>query len=382
MKRKDTFFKISLLLFSIIILVACGTMTIEKRKHSRGYYVHFNQKSAKGDQDDVKEVRKDPKSQTASKENTITGESFGSLHTKSDTIYSNEAGSVPKIEEQPLKVSAEIIKGDQDNVEQIGSSRSGNQDIIDQTTVDRINPLLLTLIFIFPFIIAFKGVNPKWVKWTREYPVKARWFLIASSIVAFVVATLIGSVLRFPFSPSIAVIGIAGLILSVISYFSFNRSENDTLRRGGKYFGITMFRTSALFMTFGIGGSNVTLSSDRMKQWDFFTGALSLPQDDGGYYYSDGEIAGLVVLGLVVLLGILYLTAIWSCNLSCSGNDAAAIAVLAGGTFLAVFLSFLIFFNAFKRTDTEAGEISKKALIAGLIGMAVMCIFLLLTYGN
>ena len=381
MRSKDHLLKIFFLLLSLAILFACSTMTIEKRKHSRGYFIHFNKKSGNLDQTDQEQQKEIDKAQRNDSKwaDENSSVSLVQQHSTKDTIefplaiteYKKEISDENKLSESAQGNS--IVEASNAVVISSGNKVRGKEEKGNITRV------LLSLILIFPFFIAFKGVNPKWVKWTREHPVKARWFLIASSIIAFVVATLIGSILRFPFSPAIAIIGVFGLILSVISYFSFNRSESDLIRRGGKYFGITMFRASALFMTFGIGGSNVTLNTERLRQWDFLSGALSLPQDEVGYYYSDGEIAGFVVLGIVVLLGILYLTAVWSCNLSCSGNDLAAAVVLAGGTFLAVFLSFLIFFNAFKKKDTEVNEITKKALITGLIAMLILGVFVLIT---
>lgn len=49
----------------------------------------------------------------------------------------------------------------------------------------------------------------------------------------------------------------------------------------------------------------------------------------------------LIVLSVIVAMGLIFLVAAWSCNLSCSGYDAAAVLVGIGGTALIIFLLIL-----------------------------------------
>jgi hypothetical protein len=60
---------------------------------------------------------------------------------------------------------------------------------------------------------------------------------------------------------------------------------------------------------------------------------------------SDGAKALLIILSILAALGLLYLVAALSCNLSCSGADAAAIIVGIGGAALVIFL-FIIAMRA------------------------------------
>lgn len=53
---------------------------------------------------------------------------------------------------------------------------------------------------------------------------------------------------------------------------------------------------------------------------------------------SDGEKTGLIILSVIVALGLLYLVASLSCNLSCAGSEGAALLVGIGGTVLIIFL--------------------------------------------
>jgi predicted membrane channel-forming protein YqfA (hemolysin III family) len=54
---------------------------------------------------------------------------------------------------------------------------------------------------------------------------------------------------------------------------------------------------------------------------------------------SPGEKTALIIVTILVALLLLYLVAALSCNISCSGNDAAAVIVLLLGTGLLVFLT-------------------------------------------
>lgn len=54
---------------------------------------------------------------------------------------------------------------------------------------------------------------------------------------------------------------------------------------------------------------------------------------------SPGQKTALIIVTILVALILLYLVAALSCNISCSGNDAAAVIVLLLGTGLLVFLT-------------------------------------------
>lgn len=56
---------------------------------------------------------------------------------------------------------------------------------------------------------------------------------------------------------------------------------------------------------------------------------------------SAGAKVGLIILSVAVALGLLYLVAALSCNLSCSGSEGAAIFVLGAGGGLVIFLLVL-----------------------------------------
>lgn len=58
-------------------------------------------------------------------------------------------------------------------------------------------------------------------------------------------------------------------------------------------------------------------------------------------YMSDGAKVGLIILSVAVALGLLFLVAALSCNLSCDGQGGAAALVLIGGLGLIIFLSII-----------------------------------------
>ncbi len=57
---------------------------------------------------------------------------------------------------------------------------------------------------------------------------------------------------------------------------------------------------------------------------------------------SKGAKAGLIALSILIAAGLLYIVMAIACDLSCTGNDAAAVAVLIGGTGLVVILLLLV----------------------------------------
>ena len=57
---------------------------------------------------------------------------------------------------------------------------------------------------------------------------------------------------------------------------------------------------------------------------------------------SDGGKVGLIILSVLVAIGLLFLILGLACNLSCSGNDGAAVFVGVGGTVLIIFLLVLV----------------------------------------
>jgi len=75
---------------------------------------------------------------------------------------------------------------------------------------------------------------------------------------------------------------------------------------------------------------------------------------------SNGGKAALIVLCSLVALGLLMLVLAWSCDLSCSGSDGAAILVGVGGTVAIVFLLILatrlIYGRKKKRKNIKAEE--------------------------
>jgi hypothetical protein len=54
-----------------------------------------------------------------------------------------------------------------------------------------------------------------------------------------------------------------------------------------------------------------------------------------------------------------------------------AVLIALGGVFLAFFISFLLFFNAFRKVDEEMNRIIRKAFIAGGVAMVAFGVYLL-----
>jgi cytochrome c biogenesis protein CcdA len=59
-----------------------------------------------------------------------------------------------------------------------------------------------------------------------------------------------------------------------------------------------------------------------------------------------------------------------------------AVLIALGGVFLAFFLAFLLFFNAFRKVDEEMNRIIRKAFIAGGVAMIAFGVFLGVVVSN
>lgn len=75
---------------------------------------------------------------------------------------------------------------------------------------------------------------------------------------------------------------------------------------------------------------------------------------------SPGERTALIILAVLVAIGLLFLVAALSCNLSCSGSDGAAVAVALLGTALIVFL-FVRVIKSITRKSGKTGVGTTKA---------------------
>jgi hypothetical protein len=75
---------------------------------------------------------------------------------------------------------------------------------------------------------------------------------------------------------------------------------------------------------------------------------------------SPGEKTALIIVTILVALLLLYLVAALSCNISCSGNDAAAVIVLLLGTGLLVFFTVRVIKRINRGTPRKPKEVPKK----------------------
>jgi len=75
---------------------------------------------------------------------------------------------------------------------------------------------------------------------------------------------------------------------------------------------------------------------------------------------TDGSDAGIIILAIVAALGLAYLVGVLACNLSCNGNDGAAILVVILGT-AAIGLGLYFLIRGLKRKRERGNALTPAA---------------------
>jgi len=370
-------YAIRLLILLPVLIYACGTLQVERKRHSKGYYVHWNTKHAsqKGD-----ERYAQVKPEEKSFERTEVSASMVKNMEKSETITLPPTFVVDSVQKE-----ASILS--------ISEKNASPVDIRNLSTTEKEEHILkiksdqsesggawsMVLLLLFPFLFLKKDLGRSLSIWASENKVKAQFLFAASSVLMFAISVGLGILLRIPVNPITAGLSIAGLIIGLVTYYGGGSAGTSRQQR---LVGSSFFRIGAIVSAFGVGGVFAQSGFGMIGNWDLRTGLLQQVEGPSEMYYSAGESILMFVLGVALLLVLLYVTAAVSCSLACNGQDVLAVFVAFGGVFLAFFLSFLLFFNAFRKQDEEFNRVLKKALIAGGLAMLAFGVFLGVVLSN
>jgi hypothetical protein len=365
-------YAIRLLILLPVLIYACGTLQVERKRHSKGYYVHWNTKHS-SQQADERSAQVKPEEKSFEK--TEVSASMGKNMEKSEILTLPPTSVVDSLQKEASILNVSEKKASQSH---IGSASTAKKDEhflkMKSEKSESHSAWSMALLLLFPFLFLNKDLGRSMSIWASENKVKAQFLFAASSILLFAISLGLGFLLRIPLNPITAGLSIAGLIIGLVRYYG---GGTGVTSRQQRLVGSSFFRIGAIVSAFGVGGVFAQSGFGMIGNWSLRAGLLEQVEESSEMYYSAGESIIMVVLGVGLLLFLLYITAVLSCSLSCNGQDTLAVFVALGGVFLAFFLAFLLFFNAFRKVDEEMNRIIRKAFIAGGVAMVAFGVYLL-----
>jgi hypothetical protein len=352
-----------LILITISIAYSCGTLSIEKRRYNRGFYVNWNKSSKQENKQETANniiIIKDPVTDQA---NIDTARQLLAVSNEKETINDSKILTT-RSESIEMNIDAnhehqkKNVKKDRDSAPiRMKATQSYDKVRLSQHLDIKQKPSTIssnwfyTIFTTLPLMFIFRKRVSRIARWSSENK-KQSQILIASLIgisgmSSFALGTLLGSSTNGTSAlTSIGVFALAGLLNSLRLNSGLNFLKNK--------FSFALFGISGAFTFYGLGvkyGSSVLLSSG----------------NDGGELAIHPALVILFTLLLVAaLILVIGLIASLACNIACYGSEALAAVVFLGGTFLAVMFFAYAIQYVFRKKDQPTDAFWKNAALAGL----------------
>lgn len=341
-----------------MVLLSCGSLHIEKRKHLKGFHVSWSKRSL------------NTKSEPILKDSLTNQESFVKSNFSQTNDFAMNSGStfmdatIPTEEEpkqnwtkssqrgkskvhinsseKTLSVDALHISSGK-NFEDIQKSRSRKKNVAGYW--------YLLSVLLLPMFMFNKSLFFTLSFWASNNKVNGQWMLGVTTVLAFASSYLLGRTLTYDM-PQIAAETSTLLATSGAGIFILNGRR----RFHSRLIGSSMIALGSGYGFFSLGVSRGVLVDDPM---------INHP----------AAVVGLTILLVAVLiLAVMGIAAI-SCNLACSGYGVAAVVLLVGGTYLMLFLFMLAILVVYRRVSQRDERFAGKAALialAILISLAVI----------
>lgn len=363
-----------LILITISIAYSCGTLSIEKRRYNRGFYVNWNKAPKQENSQEIANNTLIIKDQDTDQANIDTARQLLAVAIEKETIddsniLTTRSKSIVMNSDSKHEHQKKNVLKDRDSApisvkvtQSYGSVRSIQKVEMKQKPSTISSNWFYTIFTTLPLMIIFRKRVSRIARWSSDNKKQSR-ILIASLIgisgmSSFALGTLLGSDSNGTSTlTSIGVFALAGLLNSLRLNSGLNFMKNK--------FSFALFGMSGAFTFFGLGakyGSSVLLGSGN---------------DGGELALHPGLVFLFTLLLVAALILVLGLVASLACNIACYGSEALAAVVFLGGTFLAVMFFAYAIQYVFRKKDQQTDAFWKNAAIAGLLILLVILLVVL-----
>jgi hypothetical protein len=361
-----------LILITISVACSCGTLSIEKRRYNRGFYVNWNKASKHENRQETANNTLIIKDQVADQANIDTARQLMAvaiekemnddskvLTTRSESIVMNTDAKHEHQKKNVLKdrdsapISVKATKS-------YGSVRSSQQVELKKESASRSTTWFYSILASLPLMFLFKKNASRISSWATNNKRRSRGLIALltgiSALSSFALGTMSGwSTDSSAMLTSFGVLGTAAVLNSVRLGNGLNFMKNKVA--------YAMVGITGAFGSFGLGSrygqsalSSMNLADGDMVIHPFWAGLLT-------------------VLIIAVILASLYFLAILACNIACNGSGILATVVFFGGAFLLICFGTYAIKYLFRREGQPTDDFMRNSIFAGILAIGLMFLF-------
>ncbi|HLP10668.1 MAG TPA: hypothetical protein VK177_01990 [Flavobacteriales bacterium] len=343
--------RISIFLAMAILMsvFSCGGLRIEKRRYNKGFYINFHSKTSVASTTPIDSLEPAAQKNTSptiqspykkhaepAHTNTIKNKAYIAQHNpvnNTSNTYNNRKKTI---------ASAQTHAQNQPHATATINAQSTAHLTVNQQQDQNTNGLLTHAALFFGaglLFIAFakNRTQAKHALWAAKNPRKARLTIAGLQMAGVILAGVLGFLLStsaITFSPLWAGIMVVPYLVFFLHKKSLPHQKQKQLRQSKFY--ILLNSLTGMFAGFMAGLGNVF---GNISKWSFSNGFSNTNlHGNSEYALSSGTMVLFFILTLLLVAGILYLTAIISCELSCSGQSGAAAFVTVFGILVALLV--------------------------------------------